>query len=70
MANLNVSYYANPKFSFEQMRFIKTALTNKEKVALFAQPELTLEEMKVVSCYVKNHVNIVKLAQKMNELDE
>ena len=68
MARLEVTWYANPQFNFEQMLFIKKALENEENVENFAIPELTVDEMEVVSCCSKNNIDIMKLAKKMKKL--
>ena len=68
MDNLEISWYANPKFNKEQMKFIREALESNQDVSLFANPDFTLEEMEVIYCSVENDIDIFKLVKKMKKL--
>ena len=46
--NLDVSVYANPDFSVEQMREIAIGLIEDLDVSKYAKPEITVEEMRKI----------------------
>ena len=45
---LDVSIYANPKFSFSQMRQIKSDLEDNLNVSIYAKKELDWEQMRKI----------------------
>ena len=46
--NLDVSVYANPDFSVEQMREIAIGLIEDLDVSKYAKPEIKVEEMRKI----------------------
>ena len=52
--NLDVSVYANPDFSVEQMREIAIGLIEDLDVSKYAKPEITVEEMNRIMEELRN----------------
>ena len=57
-ADLDVSWYANPKFDWQQMRDIKWGLEKKLDVSIYANPEFNWSQMDEIRIGLYHEVDV------------